>query len=450
MNYIEFKEKLFDLARKEGFQEFEVYYQVSEDLEVNAYNKEIDKYDLNSSAGISFRGIYNGKMGSSYTEILDEESLDLVIKTAKSNSIVIDSLDVTPIFAGSESYNKINNFNEKLNDFTAKDCIDGALKIEEHLKTKSLEVVNTLNCVVAKSSVLIKISNSKGLELEDAKNMLVAYAVPVLKRDEQTKVGMDFKFTNKLEELNVERIAENAIENGARAFGAESINSGKYRVILENVASSSLLSSFTEIFSADNVQKNMSLLKGKIGEQIASEKFSLVDDPFVEGSIYSCSFDAEGVATYKKDIIKKGILKTHLHNLKTAIKENVTSTGNASKSSYASTIEIEPSNICVEPSNISFEELLIKLGNGVVITELEGLHAGVNSVSGDFSLAANGFLVQNGKIVKAVEQITVSGNYYTLMKDVEEVGSDVKTYFPMGFLCYSPSILIKELSIAGK
>ena len=156
------------------------------------------------------------------------------------------------------------------------------------------------------------------------------------------------------------------------------------------------------------------------------------------------------MATYKKDIIKNGVLKTHLHNLKTALKDGISSTGNASKASYSSNISIDPSNLCVEPPSFSFEELLTKLGDGVVITELEGLHAGLNAVSGDFSLAASGLLIENGKVVKAVEQVTVSGNFYKMIMDIEEVGSDVKSYFPRGFLCFTPSILLKELSIAGK
>lgn len=212
-----------------------------------------------------------------------------------------------------------------------------------------------------------------------------------------------------------------------------------------------MLQTFNGIFNADNVQKGLSLLRGKVGEKIASEKLTLMDNPLMKESTSSCAFDAEGVATYKKNVIQNGVLNTFLHNIRTATIEKIESTGNASKSSYTALVEVAPSTLYVKSGKTSYEEMIKKLGNGLIITDMMGMHSGANPVSGDFSLASKGFLVQNGKIVRAVEQITVAGNYFELLKKIEFIGGDFKLGMPGGSSCFgSPSIIIKELSIAGE
>ena len=210
---------------------------------------------------------------------------------------------------------------------------------------------------------------------------------------------------------------------------------------------SSILETFTSPFNADVAQKGMSLLKGKEGEIIASDKVTIIDNPLMKDGLASVGFDDEGVATYKKEIIKDGKLITLMHNLKTAYKQGVKTTGNGFKASYSSPVSISPTNFYIEPGTKSLEELFKGVNDGLYITEVGGLHAGANSVSGDFSLVCKGFLIEEGNKGKPVEEITVAGNFFNLLKDIEEVGADLK--FPMSSVG-SPSVIIRELSVAGK
>jgi PmbA protein len=175
-----------------------------------------------------------------------------------------------------------------------------------------------------------------------------------------------------------------------------------------------------------------------------------VDDPFMEGGLASMSFDGEGVACSYKKVIDKGVLKTYFHNLKTANKDGVVTTGNASKGSYKASIGIAPSNFYVEKGERSLKEIIAGMDSGIMITELQGLHSGLNSISGDFSLAALGYEIKEGKISRPVEQITVAGNYFEMLKNVEEVGSDLKFGLPGESYIGSPSLKIKKLAIAGE
>ena len=149
----------------------------------------------------------------------------------------------------------------------------------------------------------------------------------------------------------------------------------------------------------------------------------------------------------KKEIVSNGKLTTLLHNLKTANKANTKSTGNGFKSSYATSVAVSPSNFYIEKGNLSFGEILENIGEGLLITDFAGLHSGANAITGDFSLAAKGFYIKDGKKEYPVDQITVAGNFFKLLKDIEEVGDDLK--FPLSSVG-SPTVIASGLSVAGK
>ncbi|PKM70556.1 MAG: TldD/PmbA family protein, partial [Firmicutes bacterium HGW-Firmicutes-18] len=151
-----------------------------------------------------------------------------------------------------------------------------------------------------------------------------------------------------------------------------------------------------------------------------------------------------------KKVIENGILKTYLHNQKTAEKDGVSSTGNASRGSYKSTIGISPSNFFIENGTYTLDEMVESIDNGLLLIELQGLHSGLNSVSGDFSLSCFGYLIENGKKSKPVNQITVSGNFFDMIKSIEMIGNDLRFGLPAGSYFGAPSLKISELSIAGK
>ena len=208
-----------------------------------------------------------------------------------------------------------------------------------------------------------------------------------------------------------------------------------------------LLETFEGTFSADAAQKTPSHSKGTQGQMIASPIVTIVDDPLMYGGLASAPFDDEGVATFTKELVHEGKLNTLLHNLKTAHKQGVKSTGNGFKASYASSVNVSESNLYLRAGEKSFQDLMEEINEGVIITDLAGLHSGANTVSGDFSLAAKGFYVKDGKKTFPVEQITLAGNYFDLLKNITVIGNDLK--FPMSNVG-SPSVIATGLSIAGK
>ncbi|UWD49881.1 TldD/PmbA family protein [Clostridioides difficile] len=447
MELINFKDLLFKKALNEGFEECEVYYSTGENLSINIYEGEVEKYNLDKSFGLSFRGKIDGKIGYSYTEILDDKAVDMLIKNVKDGVTAIENEDVQFIYEGDKFYNEVNTYSEELENLEADKLIELALQMEEETKAYSDKVVNLSSCTISYSVASNGIYNTKGLNLSNKTNLLIGFVVPVIQDNGQKYDGVGYNIANAIEEINPKEIAKLGVENALSKIGGKSIPSGKYKTILFNKAMVSLLSTFSGIFNADSAQKGLSLLKDREGEMIASPIVTIVDDPLLENGLASTPFDDEGVATFKKEVISNGKLMTLLHNLKTANKAKVKTTGNGIKSSYSSPIGIYPTNFYIEKGNISLDDIMKEVGEGLMVTSFAGLHSGANSVTGDFSLAAKGFYIKDGKKSFPVEQITVAGNYFDLLKDIEVIGEDLE--FPMSSIG-SPSIVIKELSVAGK
>ena len=442
-----FVKELFSKAQEEGFSEYEVYYVDRESLSISVYKEEVEKYNLNNSAGLSFRGKFGDRIGYSYTEILDEDAIEMLVKKAKENVLAIENNDIQFIYEGDKEYKEISTYHEELEDIPADKLINIAISMEKEAKKYCNKVESFSGCSVSYSSGKYGIINSKGLNLSNKSNLLTAYVVPIVKDLDKMYDGCGYVVAKSLNDVKPDKIAKMGVDEALSKIGGTSIASGNYKVIINNEAMVSLLSTFAGIFSGDAVQKGLSLLKDKEGEIIAADIVNLVDDPHLEDGLASVSFDDEGVATLKTYLIKNGKLNSLLHNLKTANKAGVKSTGNGFKASYASPISVSPTNFYIEPGINSLEEMTKKINKGLIITDFAGLHSGANSITGDFSLAAKGFYIEDGIKTHPVEQITVAGNFFTLLNNIEEIGSDLK--FPMSSVG-SSSIVIKELSIAGE
>jgi len=447
MEFNKFKELLLQKAKQEGFSESEVYYTKGESISISVYEDEIDKYNICKSFGLSFRGIYENKMGYSFTEIIDEEAIDMLIKNAKESAVTIENEDEQFIYEGDQEYKSVKTYSYKLENIDTAKLIDIALNLEKECKLYSDKVVNVNGCKVSYSTSDYGITNSKGLDLNTKSNLLCAYVVPIVKHENQKYDGTGYIVASSIDEVSEKEIAKQGVKEALSKIGARSIPSKKYKGIIYNEAMVSLLKTFSSIFSGDSAQKGLSLLKDKEGEIIASELLTIVDDPLLDNGLGSAPFDDEGVATYRKEIISNGKLETLLHNLKTANKDNIKTTGNGFKSSYSSSVGVSPTNLFIQKGEYSLEELMNKLGEGVIITDFAGLHSGANSITGDFSLAAKGYYIKDGKKQYPIEQITVAGNYFDLIKDIKAIGDDLN--FPMSSFG-APSILVNTLSIAGK
>jgi PmbA protein len=452
MTVKESRDNIFEYAKEKGFEDCEIFLSRGKQFNVKSFDQQIDDFSNSDTLGVSFRGIYKNKMGYSYAEIIDESSIKMIVDEALENAKSIDSKDKEFIHDGSGDYVDFDGYKGDFDNMSVDDKLQIALDIEKNLREKE-KVIQTNYCTYGEAVSEVSIFNTKGLEktykVDLAYIMAMAVAGDRANTSQSPKTGFSFKIAKGRDELDIDYLVDDAHKRAISMLGAKSVKSGKYKMVMENRTVNDFMMTFSSIFSAENVQKGKSLLKGKLGKRIANDKLTIYDDPHIQQSISSQSFDAEGVATYKKELVSKGILKTYLHNLKTAYKDGVKTTGNATKTSYKSPITVSPSNLVIGTGDMTQEELIKECGDGIFINSLAGLHSGANPISGDFSLMASGFRIENGKITHPIEQITVSSNLFDLFNQIQALGNDLEQSPPAGSTFFSPSILFKEINVAG-
>ena len=449
MEIKDFKDALFKRAKEYGFEEYEIYYNSGSSFKVSVFQAEIEEYKNTGYCGVGFRGLYKSKMGYSYTESLDEEAIEFLLMNAMDNAGLIENEDER-LYKGDDLYEKTPTVSENLINTTVEEKIGFALIMEKEALSIDNRVSAVESSVVATAISDTYIANSYGLELYKQDGFATAYVEVTAKENEDIKINYEVWQGRAFNGFSPEQVSRNAVKKTIASLGARPVESGKYDVIIENKTAIDLIGVYLSAFYAEYVQKGFSLLSGKIGEVIASSIVNIHDNTDHAKSLTPLFFDSEGVKVRNKKIIENGVLKAYLYNYKAALKDGVEPTGNGFKSSFKSLVGTACANMYIEPGKESFDELIRKMDNGIIINDLSGLHSGCNEISGDFSLLAEGFLVENGQIFRPVEQITIAGNIFQLLKDIKAIGNDLK-FDPLGIggSLGSPSLLVENISVAG-
>lgn len=442
MNYT----NLFNIAKEKNIEELEIYFSRNASTSIKLFNSEVEEYKVSDVSGISLKGKYNGKVGSVYTEEISEEKAVKMLDQLILNASIIETNEEFYLFEGSKNYPEVRTFNENIKNIKTDAKIELLKKIDE--KVRNYENIDTImGPVFIESETEIKVINSKNLNLEKKENSILIHCSATAKKGDDIKTNGEFILINDIKSIDVEKFAEKVALNTINKLGGEKAGSGKYKTLLSNEVAADLLEGMSSSFSAENVQKGLSMLEGKVESNIFSKNITIVDKPLVDFGPNSTAFDDEGVASSDKIVVENGILKTFLHNRKTAEKDGVESTGNGFKGGFKGLVAVKPTNFSIENGELSLEEMTAKVEDGIYIDDLSGIHAGLNPVTGDFSLQAGGFLIKNGKLDHPVNLITVAGNFFEMLKDVNDLGDDFKyNYSGVG----SPSLFINELSISGK
>jgi PmbA protein len=429
------------LGLAKGITDLEVFAVKNQSLKLSVYQSKVDQHVQSSVESVSIRGIVGNKLATVRFENLSSSNIHLMLDKLIENAQALTVIEPAIIYEGSKSYPEID---EESFDFTAVPVLDkiNLLKNVEAGVNANEKVSQVQTTMYQEYQTTTSIVNSKGLNLQRIQSFAYAYAVGVFKEGEDDiQTAHDIKLARRFDEFNADEMIDATLSRGIAKLGGTTIESGSYPIVFSNEMFSSILEVFNNIFSGEAAFRNLTSLKDKVGQKIFDEKINLVNDPLHPEANFKIPFDDEGVACERRYVIQKGVFTGFNHNLKTAKIFNVEPTGNSFGSS------IQPANLVLEKGDTSFEDLIKPIENGVYITDLVGLHAGVQTVSGDFSLQAAGQKIENGKIAYPVKMIVISGNFFDMMKKVVRLGSDLK-FNTSGIA--SPSIHIESLMVGGK
>ena len=431
--------KWIELGLAKGIKGLEIFVERNTNLRVTVYKGATDKCVKSDVERVRIRGIYRGKMASVNTEKLDDASINALLDELISNAKALTVTEPAILYKGANKYPKVEVATHDFNDVPLSKKIALLVNFEANiLKNKKVAQVQTV--VYSENLSSTTIVNSKGLNVTRQNGYAYVYGVGVFGSGDDIQTAYDFKMVNNFNELDAEKLAKAVVKKGVAKLGGSSVKSGEYPVVFENEAFGNILATFFSVFSAEAAYRNLSPLKDKVGKQIATESFTLLDDPFYKKAFFKMAFDDEGVPCKKKKLIDKGVFTGFINNLKTAKLLGAKPTGNGFSNAISNT------NLIVEPGKKQLKDLLLDAKNGIYIDSLSGLHVGCNTSSGDFSLQASGFAIKDGKLDHPVKMIVVSGNFYKLLFNVKGIGNDIKVdESGIG----SPSIYAGNLVIGG-
>ncbi len=432
--------KWIDLGGKKGITDLEVFAVRNKSLKLSVYQNKLDQHVVSDVEVVTIRGIYKDKLSTVKFENLANTNVDYMLDKLIENAKALTVVEPAIIYEGSSKYPKVN---EETFDFGS---VEVAKKIEllKSLEQKILEnewVTQVQATMYQETDTETNLINSKGLNLKRHMTYAYAYAVGVFQKDDDIKTSHDIKLAKKFSAFDADSMAKETIKKGVAKLGGKSMKSGSYPVVFSNDMFGDILGVFTSVFSGESAYRSLTPLKGRVDEKIGGVNISLIDDPLNEKAYFMVPFDDEGVACSKKHIVDKGVFKGFVHNLKTASIFKKEPTGN----SFGGAISM--TNFYLEPKEQGFNQLIENIKDGVYITDLVGLHAGVKVTSGDFNLQASGFRIKDGKLGHPVKMIVVSGNFFDVLNEIQGIGSDLK--FGLSNTG-SPSVHVKSLMIGGE
>lgn len=448
MDYQSFKMAVIAQCEALGIAEYELYYQSGSDTSIGVFGHEINEFSSSEGGGICFRCIVDGKMGYASTQALNEAEAKAIVVRAADNAACLETDEAVFLCEGGKTYQPLEDTGYDLP--TTEELIQTALATQEKIYAADPMVIDGCQTQVISERVEGAIYNSKGLDLHYENKISGLVVAAVVSNGQEMSDSYEIKL-GKLSDLDTDALVKKAVLDAKRKLGGQPPASGAMPVIFSTEAMSSLLGVFSAIFSSESAQKGLSRLAGLEGQVIAAPCVTLVDDPFHPESPARMNFDGEGCPTYRKNVIDGGVLTTLLYNMKTAAVAGRETTGNASKAGYDASVGIRPFSMYLANGDLTEEELLQKAGNGVYITNLGGLHAGANPISGDFSLQSSGFQIENGQKTEFIKSFTVAGNFYDVLKNIVALADNCHLPRAMGSTAFgAPSVLVDGLSVAGK
>ena len=444
-----FMEKLVKAGIEYGFEECEASFAQDSSMSIDILKGEVASYENSATSTLSFRGLKNGQMGYCSTNVLSEDSIDFLLKSAMENCEVLNDED--PQFIYCDENNK-NLYFSQITDAYAKNTYkkfeELGLGLEKAILAldKGIDAVDILSISCSTGPYLI--INSKGLHsYRDTDGISLVASGRATDEDGSVKSGGHYWIGKDIDEFDQDKFLVKFKDNLIGKMGAKSVKPGSYKTILRNEAFQQFFMVFFGNFLATTMQRGLSLLADKEGTTIASDCFTVKEIPMFDKALTKIPFDDEGVLTTEKAIIDKGTFATALYDLKSANKAGRTSTGNGFRAGSA--VSEMPTNLIVEAGEKDLAALMEEVGEGIMLTDLSGLHAGVNAISGDFSLLCEGYLIEGGKKGRPVEQITVAGNFYDVIKSIKSVGNDIINLPSGEGEFFTPSVYVGELAISG-
>jgi PmbA protein len=413
---------------------------------VKAYGGEVESLTSAESFGVGIRVITDHRQGFAHCGTFDEAVVAETLAEARDNAGfgepdewfgLAEPDGVAPV--------EQDLWSEGLTAFASAAKVDLALELERAVVGRDTRVHGVRTATYSDSAGEGAVAASTGVSAYGRATSCWLSVSALADDGTETKIGVGLDVGRDPHQLDVEQAAGEAVERAVRLFGARPVPSQRLAIVLEPRVAAAIIGLAGGTLSGERMLKGRSPFADRLGEAVASPLFTLVDDPTNPDSLAADSHDGEGLATRRNPLVVDGVLRQFLHNSYTGRRAGLPSTGSAVRG-YRSTPGVGPQALAVAPGSGTHQELVAGVELGLLVDSMSGFHSGVNAVSGDFSVGAEGRMIRGGVVCEPVREVTIASTLQRLLLGIEAVGGDLE-WLPSG--TGSVTLVISDVALGG-
>ena len=446
---IDAAEAAVEAAVAAGAGDAEAYAAEAREREVRAHGGEIESLTAATQRGLGLRAWIGGRVGYAYGTDVGEAGVGALAARAVEAARAADEDEFAgPPAPGSEPSPRLDLGDPSIDSWSMAEVADLALAVEREALAADPRVAGVEQAVYAGSADRVAIASSTGIAGEYESSSCYAYAMVLARGEDGTETGLGFDLARGPAALDPAAVGREGAERATSMIGAGKPPSRGCPVVLDQTVAASFIGLLGGALGADAVQRGRSPFAERLGSAIASEALTLHDDGLDPDGPATAPFDGEGVSSTRTALIEAGSLRSYLFDTYAARRGGVESTANGGRAGYRSLPGVSASNLVVAPGHLGFEEMLGEAGAGVLVTDVAGLHSGVNPVTGVFSVGASGRAIRAGELAEPLREFTIASDLVSMLGAVREAGAEPR-WVPFGGSVSTPALLVAEMTVAG-
>lgn len=447
MNYAQIAERVVKRASESGVQA-EAYIGISKETSIQVHGGHVEKLSFAGSKGLGVRVIVDGQMGYAHTSDFSPDSIEKTTAAAVTLAAIADP----DAFRGLPEPKPWTDEDLEIYDSSLVTTKPGdKVEFQKRVEAAAFRVderVQVSNfCQYFDAIREVFLVNSSGFTGSYQSTFAGSFIMVMAVDGDERAMGFGMQADRALMALDGEKIGRDAGEQAIQLLGGRPVPTQKASVVYHPQAAAGLLAALSQALTASAMQRKRTFLQDKLGDVVASDVVTLLDNGRLPGGLGTRPFDDEGNPTSATRLIDEGVFQAVLHDEYTARKEGVTSTGNALRKGHAGTPHLAPTNFYIQPGPQSRDEVIGAVEKGLYVINTMNSHS-INPVSGNYSVSAQGYWIENGQITHPVNNVTIAIPLPELLQNVRAVGNDL-TFLPFMGSIGSPTLRVDDVMIGG-
>ena len=411
----------------------EVYVVRGSETEVRAYEGTVESLTSADSSGVGIRVVLEGaegegsRLGFAWAGSLDPAVIEAALADARDNArYATPDPDVVLARPDGASVVEQDLWDDGVTATPMEDKIALALELERATRAADDRVRQVSSADYSDERAEMALASTTGIRSSARRTTAFVSVDAIAGVGADTQTGTGFSVGRAPADLDPDEAMGEAVQRSTRLLGAQKAQSGRYTVVFDPRVVSTLLSVMASALSGEAVVKGRSFFAGRIGESVANAAVTLVDDPTDSRAFSASTYDAEGLACRRNVLISDGMLRMFVFDTVSARRAQMQSTGSAVRGGFAGTPSAGCRALVLQPGTKGADDILASVGDGLYVQSVTGIHSGVNTVSGDFSVGAEGLMIRSGALAEPVREVTVASTLQRMLQSIVEIGGDLR------------------------